>query len=131
MKKKSKGLIIAMLCLLLCSSTVAFASSKSGTWSYGSNISAKVHGYIGFVNGPVGITDKVWYRASMYGADAYGCTTKYYVYKPSKTYRSGTINYRTRNLCVSGQKVSVGYSGRSASLKLVFNGKTKILTATD
>lgn len=129
--KKSRIKVIAGL--LLCG-VITGASASLAATSYDmpiSGINAKMHGYIDFVEGPLWITDKVYYNGSVWGKDAYLITNRaddnYVQAGTNKKNLAKKYVYYGHSVSVS--KASCGYGGSYAYLNMSCEGTTAKITS--
>ena len=97
-------------------------------------IDVKLHGYIDFVEGPLWITDKIWYNGLLYGTDidimvSRSADTKATLIPGTDKSSKQKITLHQGKRTASGDKVSCGRGGSYGKLKMNCGGKTKTITS--
>lgn len=124
-------LVVMVLLLFVLGNVTVFANVARATYDYGSGKNAKVYGFILFTEGNLTFQDYVGYNVNLSGTDKAECTVSYFVIVDNKSVDHGTLNknLENKNYSVSNPKFKVGWGHEYAKLKLVFNGKTYIITS--
>lgn len=134
MKNKLKRMLcIASICLLSTCTVALTAAAAEGTLSDGG---LKLDGYIAGVEGPLTITDKIWYNASLSGSDANyvpnpsfsGSGDKVYVVPGTDTKTLSKVYLWADDKVVYGNEISCGYGGSKAILEMHISSKNKTIS---
>lgn len=116
--------------LALCATAVTslVASAAEGTVSFGN---AYLSGYVGGVEGPNVITDKIWYNGSLYGNDAQNveqCNQEVYVEPGTDTTTLGKKYLWNSKRLISESKVSCGHGSSEARMTLHCGSNTTFIS---
>lgn len=126
MKLKKFTFIISLALCAVSSVALTAAAAKEGTIT---DCDVHLNGYISGVEGPLTITDKIWYNANLTGSeDEIECVvsptishgegnTAYVIPGTDKKELSKVYLYDQKRF-VSDNKVSCGYGGSKAILKM-------------
>lgn len=134
MKNKLKRMLcIASICLLSAGTVALTAAAVEGTLSDGG---LTLDGYITGVEGPLTITDKIWYNASLSGSDAdyvpnpdfAGSGDEVYVIPGTDTKTLSKVYLWADDKVVYGNEVSCGYGGSRAILQMHIPSKNKTIS---
>lgn len=120
----------AIMLVAICAMTVPVFAGSNNKSVKSSTYNAYATEYVGFVEGPLTITDKVSYTFSLEGAQNSKISMTYRAGTPSKRVAEGTLN-STYGTSVSGTNVSAGYGNSYGYAAMDFEGSTYEIHAVD
>ena len=125
--RKRRGLFVFIFCFVLVGNIMSVFASDEAYISH-PDIHCKLYGFIQFVEGPLTISDKIWYRGQLSGEDvsliAPGATAKddiVYITPGTDKKTLESIRLFWGKEKVAGSKVSCGYGGTKGKLKMRYH----------
>ena len=129
MKIGRRGSAAIMIIALFAMTVPVFAGSNNKSVK-SSKYNAYATEYVGFVKGPLTISDKVSYTFTLAGAENNKISMTYRAGTPSKRVAEGVLN-ATYGTSVSGTNVSAGYGNSYGYAAMDFEGSTYEIHAVD
>ncbi len=126
MKFKKNAIIFATILCTISSVAITASAANEGTITY---CDVHLNGYISGVEGPLTITDKIWYNANLTGSEdeiecivsptfSHGDENTAYVQPGTNKKTLSKVYLYDQRRMVSGNQVSCGYGGSTAILNM-------------
>lgn len=132
MKKKRRIAVMVLCVIILINVFSVYAANSATVWH--KDIDCKVYGFIEFVEGPLTISDKIWYNGVLSGTDSYlivpGAKAKdaiAYITPGTDKSTLGSIRLSYGAASVKGIQVPCGYGGTKGKLTLYCGGTTRTI----
>ena len=131
---KTKRILFGIICsIILFGNLICVQASNQADVNH-PIIDCKVHGFIQFVEGPLTISDKIWYSGVLSGADTYlivpSTTAKdaiaYITPGTDKKTLDSVRLWYGKESCTKYQ-VSCGYGGTKGKLKIYCGGNSRTI----
>ena len=130
MKKLGRKGSACMMAIALCAMTVPVFAGSNNKSVKSAKYNAYSTEYVGFVEGPLTISDKVSYTFTLSGKQNNKLSMTYRAGTPNKRVAEGVLN-ATYGTSVSGTNVSAGSGNTYGYAAMDFEGSTYEIHATD
>lgn len=121
---KHKRTFITLVLALALFGCMPVMAAASATYPY--DTKCNVYGYVDLLEGPLTFEDRLYYTAQVTGTVPQSCEVGYSVRVGIDPIASGKLTASRKKVSESERKV--GYGNNAATLTLVFEGRTEVLS---